>query len=144
MGGDTPQLETPGGRWTAGEPPCRVLVVDGDPGARSWILQTLELASIPAVEARDGREAHRLVADGQVLPDVLLTDIAMPGMSGVELAARLRALCPGLRVVMMTGDPSSAEVARAHEAIVDMVLLKPLAGEEVLEAIRPRARAHAG
>ena len=89
MGGDTPQLETPGGRWTAGEPPCTVLVVDGDPGARSWILQTLELASIPAVEARDGREAHRLVADGRVRPDVLLTDIAMPGMSGVELAARL-------------------------------------------------------
>ena len=64
----------------------------------------------------------------------------MPGMSGVELAARLRALCPGLRVVMMTGDPSSAEIARAHESIVDTVLLKPMAGEDVLAAIRPRDR----
>ena len=68
----------------------------------------------------------------------------MPGMSGVELAARLRALCPGLRVVMMTGDPSSAEIARAHETIVDTVLLKPLAGEDVLAAIRPRDRAPVG
>jgi CheY-like chemotaxis protein len=144
MGGDTPQEGTPGGRWTAGEPPCTVLVVDGDPGARSWIVQTLELASHPVAEARDGREAHRLVTDGQVRPDVLLTELAMPGMSGVELAARLRALCPGLRVVMMTGDPSSAEVARAHETIVDAVLLKPLAREEVLAAVRPRERAHAG
>ena len=43
-----------------------------------------------------GATRIRLVADGRVRPDVLLTDIAMPGMSGVELAARLRALCPGL------------------------------------------------
>jgi CheY-like chemotaxis protein len=141
MGGDTPQEQTPGDRWTAGESPCTVLVVDGDPGARSWILRALELASIPAVEARDGRDAHRLVADGRVRPDVLLTDIAMPGMSGVELAARLRALCPGLRVVMMTGDPSSAEIARAHETVVDTVLLKPMAGEDLVAAIRPRDRA---
>ena len=138
MGGDTPQGETAGGLRIAGEPPCTVLVVDGDPAARSWILQALELASIPAVQARDGRAAHRLVADGIVRPDVLLTDIAMPGMSGVELAARLRALCPGLRVVMMTGDASSAELARAHESIVDTVLLKPMAGEDLLAAIRPR------
>jgi DNA-binding response OmpR family regulator len=141
MVGDTPEGETPGGRWTAGEPSCTVLVVDGDPGVRSWILRALALAAIPAVEARDGREAHRLVADGRVRPDVLLTDIAMPGMSGVELAARLRALCPGLRVVMMTGDPSSAEIARAHETIVDTVLLKPMAGEDLLAAIRPLDRA---
>ncbi len=138
MGGDTPQQKTPGGPRTAGEPPCTVLVVDGDPSVRSWILRALELASIPAVAARDGREAHRLVADLRVRPDVLLTDIAMAGMSGVELAARLRALCPGLRVVMMTGDPSSAEIARAHETIVDVVLLKPVAGEDLLAAIRPR------
>ena len=58
-------------------------------------------------------------------------------MSGVELAARLRALCPGLRVVMMTGDPYQAEVARAHETIVDAVLLKPLAGEDVARGDPP-------
>jgi DNA-binding response OmpR family regulator len=141
MGGDQPQEETPGGPWTAGAPPCTVLVVDGDPRVRSWIVRALDVASIRAIAVRDGREAHRLVADGHARPDVLLTDITMPGMSGVELAARLRALCPGLRVVMMTGDPSSAEIARAHDSIVDTVLVKPMAGEDVLAAIRPRDRA---
>lgn len=141
MGGDTPQEETPGGLGTAGEPPCTVLVVDDDPGVRSWILRLLELASTPAVEATSGQEALRIVADGRVRPDVLLTDIVMPGMSGVELAARLCALHPRLRVMMMTGDPTSAEIARAHGTIVETVLLKPFAGEDLLAAIRSRDRA---
>jgi CheY-like chemotaxis protein len=140
MGGDTPQEETPGGCGTAGEPPCTVLVVDDEPGVRSWILRLLELAATPAVEARNGQEALRLVADGRVRPDVLLTDIVMPGMSGVELAARLCALRPGLRVVMMTGDPASAEVARTHGSVVETVLLKPMSGEELLAAIRSHDR----
>jgi DNA-binding response OmpR family regulator len=42
---------------------------------------------------------------------------------------------------MMTGDPSSAEIARAHETVVDTVLLKPMAGEDLVAAIRPRDRA---
>jgi len=81
----------------------------------------------------------RLVVDGQVRPTVLLTDIEMPGMTGVELAARLLAVRPGLRVVMMTGDPERATAARAHSSIVATVLQKPIPMADLLAAVRPDA-----
>jgi CheY-like chemotaxis protein len=141
MGGDAPLEEGPGDGAPGSEPRRVVLVVDDEPVVRSWVLRALEEAGIAAAEARDGREALRLVAEGRIRPATLLTDIDMPGMSGVELAARLTALRPDLRVVMMTGDPRRAEEARAHPSIVETVLLKPLAGEELLSALRPGERA---
>ena len=144
MGGDTPREEGPGERAPGRDPGRTVLVVDDEPVVRSWVLRVLELASIPAVEARDGREALRLVADGRIRPTILLTDIDMPGMSGVELAARLTALRPGLRVVMMTGDARRADEARGHPSIVETVLLKPMGGEELLAALHPDEPAPVG
>jgi CheY-like chemotaxis protein len=141
MGGHRPREEGPGERAPGDDPGRTVLVVDDEPVVRSWVLRVLELAAIPAAEARDGREALRLVADGRVRPAILLTDIDMPGMSGVELAARLAALRPGLRVVMMTGDPRRAAEARGHPSIVEAVLLKPMGGDELLAALRPDAPA---
>ena len=60
-------------------------------------------------------------------------------MTGIELAARLLALRPALRIVMMTGDPARAEAARGHPSIVDEVLLKPMRIEE-LDRGRPAGR----
>ena len=77
----------------------------------------------------------QLIAGGRVNPGILLTDIDMPGMSGIELAARVAALRPGTRIVMMTGDPASAEAARQHVGMVEAVLLKPITGDELARAI---------
>jgi CheY-like chemotaxis protein len=81
-----------------------------------------------------GRAALRAIADGSCRPAVLLTDIDMPGMSGIELSARVRALRPGVTVVMMTGDESSADAARERPDLVARVLIKPASVEELLEA----------
>jgi two-component system response regulator DesR len=86
--------------------------------------------------AGDGRSALRLVADDRVRPEVLLTEIELAGMSGVELAARVAAMRPGVRVVMMTADPDRAAVAREHPSIVATVLLKPLRTDDVVAAVR--------
>jgi CheY-like chemotaxis protein len=137
MGGRAP-------REVAGDSPpidrgtkIAVLVVEDEPVIRSWIARVLERAGIDVVSAADGREALRLVAEGRVRPDVLLTDIEMPGMSGVELAARLCAIRPQLRVVMMTADPDRADAARAHPSIVGTVLVKPMDAADVVAAVRP-------
>src|SRR4051794_6623362 len=76
------------------------LVVAEEPIIRQFVGRALDAAGIEHALAADGREALRAVADGLVQPQVLLTDIEMPGMSGIELAARVLALRPGLRVVM--------------------------------------------
>ena len=114
-----------------------VLVVDDEPVIRAFVARALTLAGFEVTVAAGGREALRLVAEGLVRPAVVVTDIDMPGMSGVELVARLLALRPTLRVVMMTGDEERARSARSHPSIVDEVLLKPMRIEEIVAAVRP-------
>ena len=114
-----------------------VLVVDDEPVIRAWVARVLTLAGMDVAVAAGGREALRLVADGRVQPAVVLTDIEMPGMTGIELAARLLALRPGVRIVMMTGDPARAQAARGHPSIVDEVVLKPARAEDLVQAVRP-------
>lgn len=114
-----------------------VLVVDDEPVIRAYVSRALTVAGFEVVVAANGREALRLVAEGRVRPTVVVTDIEMPGMTGIELAARLLALRPALRIVMMTGDPIRAEAARGHPSIVDEVLLKPMQTEALIEAVRP-------
>lgn len=121
-----------------------VLVVDDEATVRAFVARTLTLAGHEVAVAADGREALRLVAENRVRPDVVVTDIEMPGMSGIELTARLLALRPALRIVMMTGDRGRAAAARGHPSIVDVVLLKPMRTAALLQAVRPtveRARA---
>jgi CheY-like chemotaxis protein len=122
--------DAPSGRFT-------VLVVDDEPVVRSWIARALERAGIETVTAATGKEALRVVADGVARPDVLLTDLEMPTMGGVELAARIHALRPGIRIVMMTGNPVRAAEARERSAIVAAVLDKPITIAELVAAVRP-------
>ena len=122
---------------TAG--PLTVLVVDDEAAIRAFVARALTLTGFEVAVAADGREALRLVAEDRVRPAVVVTDIEMPGMTGVELAARLLAVRPGLRVVMMTGDPERATAARAHSSIVATVLQKPIPMAELLAAVRPDA-----
>lgn len=116
-----------------------ILVVDDDPVIRALVSRTLTLAHFDVASARSGKDALRLVAEGRVLPAVLVTDIEMPEMNGVELAARLLALRPALRVVMMTGDADRAESARHHPSIVDSVLLKPMPLADLVRAVSSAA-----
>lgn len=133
---------------TRGDQPTRadgvggpvVLVVDDEPVVRAYVARALTLAGMEVTVAAGGREALRLVAEGRVRPAVLVTDIEMPQMTGIELAARLLALRPALRIVMMTGDPERAAAARGHPSIVDQVLMKPMRTEELVEAVRPTVK----
>jgi DNA-binding NtrC family response regulator len=137
MGGDRPQEGSAGTRPDADElGGLVVLVVDDEPVVRAYVARALALAGMDVAVAANGREALRLVAEDRVRPRVVVTDIEMPAMSGVELAARLLAIRPSIRIVMMTGDPDRAEAARRHPAIVDDVLLKPMRIEDIVATVR--------
>jgi two-component system cell cycle sensor histidine kinase/response regulator CckA len=93
-----------------------VLVVEDHEGVRSLIVGTLELCGFQVLQAGDGLEALRQVAQHAGKIDLLLTDVIMPGMNGKEVADQLAALRPGLKVLFMSG--YSGEVI-AHHGVLE-------------------------
>ncbi|TMC60107.1 MAG: response regulator [Chloroflexi bacterium] len=115
--------------------PARILVVDDEPGVRRFVTDALRSSGYEVVGASTGREALAAIYGETRTPTLLLTDIEMPGMSGVELAARIRADRPGIRVILMTGREASAARARERAGLVEGVLLKPFGLAELLHAV---------
>jgi CheY-like chemotaxis protein len=112
-----------------------VLVVDDEPAVRRLVAQALRSRGHEVIEAIGGREALRAVYERSSAPDVVLADLDLPGMTGVELAARLSADRPGTQIVLMTGRPGSAALARERPELVAAVLLKPFSLDDVLAAV---------
>ena len=112
----------------------RVLIADDHALVRLGIKALLEAAGFDVVgEAAEGREALRLVLELQ--PDVLLTDVTMPGLNGIDLAAQLRDRGVATRVVVVSMHSDSEHVYRAFAAGAAGYVIKSSAGEEVVDAL---------
>ncbi|MFL5680653.1 MAG: response regulator [Chloroflexota bacterium] len=122
----------------------RILVVDDEPAIRRFVADSLRGAGYEVMTAASGRDALAIVYEDNGTPALLVTDIEMPAMTGVELAARVRADRPAIRVVLMTGREASAARAREREGLVEGVLLKPFGLAELLDAVFEAIGAPAG
>ena len=113
----------------------RVLVVEDDPNVRALVGRVLRQAGYRVSDVAEA-EAALSLTDGEEAPDLLLTDVGMPGLSGVELAALLRERWPGLRVLYMSGYwAAGASRGDLPESSLDL-LQKPFEREELLRRIR--------
>jgi PAS domain S-box-containing protein len=83
--------------------PATVLLVEDEPQVRAVVLKVLRRAGHAVLDAADGEEALRRAADPAQVIDVLVTDVVMPHLGGRELATRIRALRPGLKVLFVSG-----------------------------------------
>ncbi len=90
-------------------------------------------------EAADGREAIRLVRETS--PDVVVIDISMPGMDGLEVIDQLRSLCPKLPILVLTMHEEEQYIVRAIGAGAKGYVTKRSAPEQLVKAIR---RVHGG
>lgn len=117
----------------------RVLLADDHILVRSGIRRLLE--DIPGVmvvaEADDGEQAVEIAQREN--PDIVITDIGMPRMSGLELTAWLKHNLPQVRVIILSMHGASDYVAEAFASGADAYLLKRSASEELLLAIRAAA-----
>jgi CheY-like chemotaxis protein len=113
---------------------ARVLVVDDDPVVASSFDRVLSGKGYAVITARDGPEALEKLAREDY--DAVFTDIRMPGMDGLEVAARIKATRPWLPVVIVTGYGSPASEARAKEIGVAGFLNKPLSPEMIEDSAR--------
>ncbi len=107
----------------------KVLVVDDDPVVSKSFDRVLARKGYVVVSAENGQEALNKVAHEDY--DAVFTDIRMPGMSGLEVAERLRAKRPWTPVVIITGYGTSENEARAEAAGVRVFLRKPLSPEMI-------------
>jgi len=80
-----------------------VLLVEDEPRVRSQARRLLQRSGYEVLEASDGAEAKRIFAERQGDIDVVVTDVVMPMVGGVEMVATLRAVQPGLPVVFVSG-----------------------------------------
>ncbi len=85
-------------------------------------------------DAADGRSAVQQAA--QLCPDVVIMDIAMPELNGIEATRQLRAACPAVKVIILSIHSTADHVAAALEAGARGYLLKESAGAEVVSAVR--------
>jgi len=118
----------------------RVLLADDHPAVRAGIKAEMERAGGIRVvgEACDGEEALQLAAE--LKPDVVLLDMVLPGLNGVEVARRLREAHPGVRVLVLSGYDDEALALGALEAGAAGYLLKEEPPEVVVWAVRAVAR----
>jgi len=112
----------------------RVLVVDDDPDVALLVKTVLERRGGCVVEtAHDGPAA--IAAVGSFAPDAVVTDIEMPGISGLELIAAIRADAPWMPVVVMTAHVSVDYAVSALRSQADEFLTKPLDTSRLVEVV---------
>jgi DNA-binding NarL/FixJ family response regulator len=120
--------------------PIRILVVDDHPVVRTGVRGML--ASQPEFdvvgEAADGEEALRRVAE--LNPSVVLMDLRMPGMDGVEATKLIRAQHPATQVLVLTTYDTDEDILRAVEAGAVGYLLKDSPREELFRGVQAAAR----
>jgi DNA-binding NarL/FixJ family response regulator len=117
------------------EPPLRIMLVDDHALVRSAIRQALEAPDVIVVgEASSAEEALELAP--RLRPDVLLLDIDLPGLSGIEAVRELAPRLPDTRVVMLTVSTDRRDLLDAVRHGAAGYLTKDLTGDALLRAVR--------
>src|SRR6266508_1233257 len=132
--------ESDRGEERSGEP-IRVLVVDDHPVWRDGIRSDLEASGVAVVvaEAADGGEAIELA--NEHMPDVVLMDLQLSTVSGVEATRRIAEDAPAIKIMVLSATGEEADVLEAVKAGAAGYILKSESGGDIVDAVR---RVHAG
>lgn len=114
---------------------CNVLIVDDHHLLRSGLRSMIAgLAEYNVVgEAKDGREACQLAIS--LRPDLVLTELSMPGMAAIEAIAAIKRRTPGIRIIALTVHQGDEYVREALRAGIDGYVLKDAVFEELVAAM---------
>jgi two-component system, OmpR family, response regulator len=120
----------------------RVLLVEDDDDNRELMAEVLAASGFEVVSASSGQEGLKSLAEHSV--DVVVTDVGMPGMGGLELAKASKQIAPSVPVVIVTGWAERDDIAEARGKHVDAVLIKPVDPDALTQAVTDVARARGG
>ncbi|MGE5618792.1 MAG: response regulator transcription factor [Sphingomonadaceae bacterium] len=116
----------------------RILVVDDDPKILSLMRRGLSFAGYDVALAPDGEEALSIARDQP--PDLVVLDVMLPGLDGLEVCRRLRAGDPDMPILMLTAKDRVPDRVAGLDAGADDYLVKPFAFDELLARIRALLR----
>jgi len=118
----------------------KVLVVDDEEEFLLTLTQRLRLRGIETQTALDGEEGLRLLEMDQ--PDVVILDVLMPGLGGLEVLQRIKLLEPGVPVILLTGKGTSKEGIEGMRLGAFDYLMKPVDVDELIQKIREAIMPH--
>ena len=109
---------------------CNLLVVEDSPAIALLLRRRLEMAGHEVTVAANGRDALAWLEQAG-LPDLVLADVMMPEIDGIEALGRIKASHPGLPVILVTGQ----EVGAPSRELADAVFAKPIDFDRLLKAV---------
>lgn len=116
---------------------ARILVVDDDTALAEMIGIVLEREALTAHYCTDGAKALGVIAEYN--PDLILLDVMLPGMDGIEICRRVRE-SSGVPIIMLTARSDTEDVVRGLEAGADDYIPKPFKPAELIARVRARLR----
>jgi DNA-binding NarL/FixJ family response regulator len=121
----------------------RLLIVDDHALLREGLKKILTLQNDFEIlaDAADGREAHRLAVE--LLPDIVLMDVNMPHLNGIEATRLITAECPGVKIIALTIHDEEEYVHELVRAGVSAYVLKDIDADSLVETIRAVSRGEA-
>ncbi|HWI18600.1 MAG TPA: response regulator, partial [Vicinamibacterales bacterium] len=111
-----------------------VLLAEDEDGVRELTLETLKRRGYRVLTAACGEEAIKLASSYEGTIHLLISDVVMPGMKGPELAERLRAMRPGIKVLFVSG--YAADVVTPNDLRQATLLSKPFSPAALASAVR--------
>lgn len=116
-------------------PKARILIVDDEAAIREMVATALELADFECLEAENGQQAHEIVVDEK--PDLILLDWMLPGISGIELARRLKRddTTAEVPIIMLTAKSEESNTILGLDAGADDYVTKPFSPRELVSRI---------
>lgn len=111
----------------------RILVVDDDPLIRGLLYDFLAEKGYEVEKAADGVQAEEILLEKKM--DLVLTDLLLPGPSGLDLAKKIRFLYPECRIILITGNPQDADIVQCITQNVSRYLCKPFPFDTIVRTI---------
>lgn len=112
----------------------KLLIVDDEIEFATTLAERMELRGIATQTANNGKEALEMVHSSP--PDVVILDLKMPDMSGLEVLERIKTMQPAIEVIMLTGHGSTASGIEGMEKGAFDYIMKPVDLNDLLEKLK--------
>lgn len=111
----------------------RILLVEDDDDNRELMAEVLTASGHEVHSASTGQDGLKTLSEHPI--DVVVTDVGMPGMGGLEMAKAAKAIAPNVPVVIVTGWAEREDITLARGRDVDAVLIKPVDPDALTQAV---------